>query len=79
LFKELGQKKMPNPPSHMEKEGESNVWRPQLMKGLQQKIWQKNSTHPFYLKRWVGQLIIKNKVQYVTSINFNTRLNIILF
>jgi hypothetical protein len=25
LFKELGQKKMPNPPSHMEKEGESNV------------------------------------------------------
>ncbi len=39
----LKQKKTPHPPCHMKKEGEANIWKPQLIKVLQQEIWQKKT------------------------------------
>ncbi len=40
------------------------------------KLTKTNFTHPLHLKEWVGQLIIINKVQYVTSMTLNMRFNI---
>lgn len=39
------------------------------------KIDKKNPTHPFHLRRWVGQLIIISKVQHVISMTLNMRFN----
>jgi hypothetical protein len=43
LLTKLDPKKMPHPPSHMEKEGEANIWEPQLIMVLQQEIWQEKT------------------------------------
>ncbi len=50
---------MPHPPSHLEKEGEAKVWGPQLMKVLQQKIWQKKPHPSSLLKRMGGANMYK--------------------
>ncbi len=48
-------KKMPHPPSHMEKEGGAKVWELELIKILQTQICPKK-THPsFQIERMGGQ------------------------
>ncbi len=77
LLTDFHPKKCPIHPLTWRKVGQRWGLRNIINEGIAtKKLTKTNPIHPLHLKGWVGQLIIINKVQCVTSMILNMRFNI---